>query len=168
MKLSASNCRWACWPRILPFQRHWNWHGPMDAASRSPAHRPEFGAMAARAAHHSDTSAALMLGDLIVEGSGGPRDEHVIAEAVAAHDPLVALTVAAACPTGGRAPDVAVDIEGFALRHFAGRQQAMLRDVHRLAERYGWTECQIMDLPASRRASYLALIDGVPYKQLFR
>lgn len=108
----------------------------------------------------------LMLDDLLVEGAPGPDEalspeqELTISEAIAARDPLVALTVGADCPACGRAQDVAVDAEGLALRHFARRQQAMLRDVHRLARSYGWSERQIMALPAARRASYLALIDG--------
>ena len=114
----------------------------------------------------------LMLHDLIVEGTpasdeeltpdeeSAPDEELAVAEAIATRDPLVALTVAADCPACGHAQDVAVDVEGLALRYFGGRQQAILRDVHRLARSYGWSERQIMAVPAARRASYLALIDG--------
>jgi len=102
----------------------------------------------------------MMLDDLIVDGQPEPNEESVIADAIIECDPIVALTVAAECPACGRSQDVAVDVEGLVLRYFGGRQRAMLRDVHRLATRYGWTEQQVLAVPPPRRAAYLALIDG--------
>jgi hypothetical protein len=102
----------------------------------------------------------MMLDDLIVDGRPKPNEEPAIADAIIACDPLVALTVAAECPACGHSQDVAVDVEGLVLTHFGGRQRAMLYDVHRLATRYGWTERQVLAVPPSRRAAYLALIDG--------
>jgi len=114
---------------------------------------------AARPASREE-AARIMLADLVVDGRAEPQDEAAIAEAMSAADPLTALTVAAACPACGRAQSVAVDVEGLALAHFARRRQTLLRDIHRLAAHYGWTEAQCLAVPPARRAAYLALIEG--------
>lgn len=40
------------------------------------------------------------------------------------------------------------------------RAGALLQEVHRLASSYGWSEEQILALSATRRAHYLALVEG--------
>ena len=55
--------------------------------------------------------------------------------------------------------EVAVDLEALALRRLYARQDALLATVHRLASRYGWTESEVLAVPARRRARYLALIE---------
>jgi hypothetical protein len=102
----------------------------------------------------------MMLDDLVLDGEVGPGDIAAIADAVIASDPLVALDVAAECPACGHVQDVAVDAEGLALLHFGRRQRVLLHEVHRLATRYGWTEPEVLAVPAPRRAVYLALLDG--------
>ena len=37
---------------------------------------------------------------------------------------------------------------------------ALLQEVHQLARHYGWSEAQILALPAHRRAHYLALVES--------
>jgi hypothetical protein len=105
---------------------------------------------------------ATMLAALCVDGNVGPDDEDAVAEALAAHDPLVAFTVSCACPSCGVAHDQPVDVEGVALARLAARQRAMLREIHALASAYGWSEAAILAIAPERRARYLDLIEGLP------
>lgn len=104
----------------------------------------------------------MMLDDLVLDGRPEVDDVATLAEALADSDPLVALSVAAECPACGLAQDVAIDVEGLVLAHFRQRQRVLLHDVHRLATEYGWTESEVLNVPPSRRAVYLSLIDGAP------
>lgn len=115
-----------------------------------------------RSAHPTTRAEArrLMLDSLLLEGRVRPEDEARLSSAVAASDPLVALSVACDCPACGDASEVPVDLDDTALARLAARQGALLREVHCLASRYGWSEAQVMALPPARRARYLALIEA--------
>jgi hypothetical protein len=102
-----------------------------------------------------------MLGALLIEGEVRTQDQARLSEAVAAHDPLVDFAVACTCPACGAAFELALDLEALALARLAGRQRALLREVHRFASAYGWSEGAVLALPAGRRAAYLALIEEV-------
>lgn len=107
-----------------------------------------------------DLARRLMLDELLLEGQVQPEDEAELSAAVAALDPLVALAVACDCPACGAASEVPIDLDDTALNRLAARQRALLREVHCLASRYGWSEAQVMALPPTRRAQYLALIEA--------
>lgn len=105
----------------------------------------------------------------ILAALGGPRlagaepPAELIAmveEALAAADPLVDARVRSACPACGRALDFPVDLEGEALALMRRSQNDLLRDVAALARAFCWSEREIVALPARRRRSYLALLDG--------
>lgn len=72
-------------------------------------------------------------------------------------DPLPSMRVRSACPSCEREDEYAVDLEAVLLAQLQKLQAALLRDVHRLAVRYGWSEAQIAALPAWRRRVYLEL-----------
>ena len=114
-----------------------------------------------RAAPAGSRAQALgaMLAALVVDGQVGPDDEAAVAAAIAERDPLVAFAVRCACPACGAEQDVPVDLEALALARLAARQHALLREVHALATRYGWTERDVLALPPGRRARYLAFIE---------
>jgi hypothetical protein len=76
--------------------------------------------------------------------------------ALEAEAPELATRVAAACPECGHANAVGIDPYGALARSPA----ALLGEVHRLAWHYHWSEAEILALPRSRRAHYLALIDA--------
>ncbi len=102
-----------------------------------------------------------MLGALWIAGPlPGPEDEPALAAALGALDPLVAFAVDCQCPGCGAAQAVSIDLEGIALSRLAARQDALLLDVHRLASSYGWTEAEVLAVPAARRRRYLALIEA--------
>lgn len=73
-------------------------------------------------------------------------------------DPLVALNCATQCPACGRQQNFSLDLEGMALRYLQGIQRELLKTVHQLAERYHWSEDQILALPVWRRNHYLQLL----------
>jgi hypothetical protein len=104
----------------------------------------------------------VMLESLVIDGDVGPADEAALSASMSAMDPLVDFTVSCACPACGLTQDVAVDLESLALASLARRQRALLREVHRLASRYGWTEADVLAVPPARRARYLALMEAEP------
>lgn len=87
-------------------------------------------------------------------------DLRALSAAMEAADPLVAFTVQTACPQCSREATVPVDLETVALQRLAQRRRAILRTVHDLATRYGWSESEVLAIPARRRVEYLRLIDA--------
>lgn len=90
---------------------------------------------------------------------GAVIDFDRLAAAMEAADPLVSFSVRTACPDCGEAADVPVDLEAIALERLAQYRRTLVRSVHALATRYGWSEADILRLPARRRAEYLRLIE---------
>jgi hypothetical protein len=75
-------------------------------------------------------------------------------------DPLVAFSIRLGCPQCGVESDIPVDLEMLALRELEREQRQLLKDVHRLATRYHWSESEILRLSPTRRARYLRLIEA--------
>jgi hypothetical protein len=111
---------------------------------------------------HASTADAVaaVIDTLRLDGDLQPGDAAALAEAIAAHDPLVAFSVASTCPACGAEDELPVDLEGLALHRLAQRQRGLLLDVHQLASHYGWTEEQALAVPPRRRARYITLIDN--------
>jgi hypothetical protein len=101
----------------------------------------------------------LMLDSLVLEGHASLEDQAVVSESIAAMDPLVDFTVSCHCPACGAANEVAIDLESLALASLVRRQRSLLQEVHCFASHYGWTETEVLAVPAPRRARYLALIE---------
>lgn len=114
-----------------------------------------------RAARPTSRAEALrvMLDSLTLTGQAGPEDEAAVSVLVAALDPLVDFAVSCPCPACGASHEIAIDLEALALGRLAGRQHALLQEVHRFASSYGWTESAVLAVPPSRRARYLRLIE---------
>lgn len=103
---------------------------------------------------------ARMLASLLIDGHAAADDEQAIAEALAAVDPLPGFAVDCPCPACATTSAVRVDLEALALGHLARVQRALLREVHVLAGRYGWSEAQVFAVPPVRRMRYLAMIEA--------
>jgi hypothetical protein len=101
----------------------------------------------------------VMLDSLLLAGEARAEDEAAVSASVSEIDPLVDFTASCPCPACGASNDVAIDLEALALDRLARRQQVLLRDVHRFAASYGWTEAEVLAIPLSRRAHYLQLIE---------
>ena len=99
-----------------------------------------------------------MLSPLCMAGELRPQDCAQAAAALAQADPLVAFSVTSGCPACGAEAEVEIDLEALALQRLATQQRRLLRDVHVLASRYGWSEAEVMALTPTRRARYVELI----------
>jgi len=132
-----------------------------------------------------DQQAALraMAGSLVV-GAGGeqwcPEDRlpgQIDREAAAAalddaeveaiqaalqeHDPLASFRLSVGCPACGQLREHDVDLAALLLGRLAEVQARLVEEVHALACCYGWTEREVLAVPARRRGRYLALAESV-------
>jgi hypothetical protein len=79
-----------------------------------------------------------------------------LAETLEALDPAAETTIEAACPHCGEVEALRLDPAAFVWEELAARAPRILRDVADLARTYHWSEREILAMPASRRAFYLA------------
>ena len=79
---------------------------------------------------------------------------------MAASDPLAEVLIALRCPECGASFDADLDPIGFVWTDLEVSAERTLRDVDELARAYGWTEDEILSLPASRRSAYLSIVRG--------
>jgi hypothetical protein len=96
---------------------------------------------------------------LLDEDDAAPDlDAEIVEQLDAALDavaPAVVLQLAATCPECEGSNSVALDPYGA----LAWSGDELLRDVHRIAAHYHWSEADILRLPLARRRAYLDLID---------
>ena len=78
-----------------------------------------------------------------------------LAAGVAADDPQAELEFGMLCPACRHQWAVTFDIAVFLWQEVVARAKLILRDVHELALRYGWSEREILELSPARRAYYL-------------
>ncbi len=78
--------------------------------------------------------------------------------ALAEHDPLVCFTVQVVCPFCNVSYSHELPLANLAVSVLRAAQVRFIALVHRLASRYGWTEHDVLGLPAWRRDRYAALI----------
>ena len=81
-----------------------------------------------------------------------------IATAMAAADPQAEMELALECPTCMCHWVELFDIDGFFWTELQAWAARILREIHQLASAYGWSEREILSLPALRRNTYLNLI----------
>jgi hypothetical protein len=82
----------------------------------------------------------------------------LVAEQVAAHDPLAEIELALACPICGHQWQLFFDIASFLWLKIEMRAGRLLREVHTLARAYGWREADILALSPGRRQAYLEMV----------
>lgn len=136
--------------------------GPLRLRVRPPSTRDLLSAGASQ----GDPRAALLARCVLAErdGSACPIDQvddEALAEAVAAMaacDPQADVRLALTCPTCAHAWVLTFDIVTFFARELAVRGARLLHEVHTLARAYGWSEREILGLPAARRQRYLELV----------
>lgn len=83
-----------------------------------------------------------------------------VAEAMARHDPQAELELDLSCPACQNAFSVVFDAAAFLLQEIDDAATGLLRQVHLLASHYGWSESEILRIPAGRRARYIELVTG--------
>ena len=79
-----------------------------------------------------------------------------VARALEALDPAADTLIEIACPHCGAAQELRLEPGTFVWEELAARAPRILRDVADLARAYHWSERDILAMPASRRAFYLA------------
>jgi len=80
-----------------------------------------------------------------------------IAETLSRADPLADLTVDLRCPTCGHRWEVMLDIAAFLWPEVKALAKRLLREVHVLAQAYGWHEADILSMSSVRRQFYLEM-----------
>jgi hypothetical protein len=122
-------------------------------------------------AHNNDVAAtrALLVQRCIVQsyhdGLSVPTEalpETVIA-AVAAQmverDPLAEIQLDLTCPACDHHWQLVLDITTFLWREISTQAKRLLREVHILAQAYGWREADILSLSAARRQLYIEMVN---------
>lgn len=74
--------------------------------------------------------------------------------------PILSIDLDAACPGCGASQSVAFDLARFLVRALAGERPFLIREVHLIAARYGWSHAEIMALPRADRRAFATLIES--------
>lgn len=83
-----------------------------------------------------------------------------VAEAMGRADPQAAAEIALSCPACSHRWTVAFDAGSFLWSELNAWAQQMLRDIHVIANAYGWSETQVLALSPARRRAYLDLVQS--------
>lgn len=91
------------------------------------------------------------------EGAPPPELRALAARALADADPLADVRFELHCASCGGVTSTIFDIVNYFWAEIERGARSIARDVHDLASVYGWSEADILAMPAARRARYLAL-----------
>jgi hypothetical protein len=123
--------------------------------------------LAAVATEKDATAAARqLLSRCCANGEGLPwKDEfwteewmEAVGERMAEADPLAEILLSFECPSCAVTFEESLDLPGFLWAEMGGRAKRLLLEVHTLASAYGWSEREILALPAARREFYLGQV----------
>jgi hypothetical protein len=87
--------------------------------------------------------------------------DHVVealSHAMAKVDPQAELIISLGCPNCGKHWELLFDIAPFFWNEIAALAQRLVYEIDALARAYGWTEREILSLPAQRRRTYLEML----------
>lgn len=99
--------------------------------------------------------------EALLQRCAGPvraADRPRLVEAMAAADPLAEVEIGVGCPACGAETVAEVDLPGFLWAEVDSQARHLLAEVDVLARTYGWSEEQVLALPARRRRHYLDLV----------
>ena len=112
--------------------------------------------LAAETAGGVEEARAQLVARTVPDAPAGALDPARVTEALETLDPLADIVVEAACPHCGASGDLPFNVAEFVWKEVAARAPRILRDVAALARAYHWSERDILAMPPSRRAFYLA------------
>ena len=92
-----------------------------------------------------------------IEGAQGRAGVRRMERELARQAPSLSRVLAAACPHCGVVVSAFFDVPRFVLTELRNQAAYLYSDVHQLATRYRWSEAEILNLPAQRRAQYVEL-----------
>ena len=82
----------------------------------------------------------------------------LVADEMAARDPLAEVELTLTCPACGQQWPLLFDIASFLWLKIETQARRLLREVHTLARSYGWREADILALSPGRRQAYLEMV----------
>lgn len=108
-----------------------------------------------------EIAGSLVLSDTIQDSFSSLPAEWIpaIDAVLQEHDPLVFFRIYATCPDCGLVADYEIDLDGIVLSKLHSDQQLLLKEIHRIARHYHWSEQEIFSIPSWRRSHYLSLIE---------
>jgi hypothetical protein len=83
-----------------------------------------------------------------------------VADAMSEADPLADMRFALTCPACGHEWSAVFDIITFFWEELGAMARRLLREVHQLAQAYGWREAEILAMSSQRRQTYLEFLGG--------
>jgi hypothetical protein len=81
-----------------------------------------------------------------------------LSQAILKADPRAEIIISLGCPNCGRRWELLFDIAHFFWNEIAAQAQRLVCEIDALARAYGWTEREILSLPAQRRRTYLEML----------
>lgn len=116
--------------------------------------------------HHAGDPVVALARLVVLDEHGDPVDPDALSEAdLAAVDAasralagVAAATVATTCPACGESLSEPVDVAELLWEQVRSHAEALMNQVATLASAFGWTEPEVLALPAARRAAYLAMV----------
>jgi hypothetical protein len=81
-----------------------------------------------------------------------------ISQALLEADPQAEIRLDFTCPACAHEWELLFDIAEFFWTELSAQAQRLLREIDALARAYGWSEREILNLPAQRRQTYLELV----------
>jgi hypothetical protein len=103
-------------------------------------------------------AASLLAAACGVDGLDDRERQHALDALDEAH-PLLAPSVLITCPSCGHRAEAAIDVVDLAWAAVAERARVSLDDVVVLARAYGWSEAEVLAVPADRRALYRRAVE---------
>src|SRR5262245_15653701 len=134
---------------------------PLAVAGRTVEFRPPDTLDLAAASGCGDVRAAraLLIGRCVRGLASAPDDDTVdaIAARMAHADPAADITLRVSCPACAADWSAPLDVAEYVWAEVSAAAGGLLREVHELARRYGWTERDILAMSPARRGAYLDL-----------
>jgi len=97
--------------------------------------------------------------EAIADPAPTPDDRPALVEFLERAAPLLAVDLASRCPQCGVSQSLSFDLPRFLIRALANDRPFLIREVHLIAARYGWSHAEIMALPRDDRRAFAALIE---------
>ncbi len=88
------------------------------------------------------------------------KDKEAVQKKMAQIAPVLNIEMQASCPECSHASQVQFDIQSFLLMKLKGERTQLIREIHRIASHYHWTQGAILALPRKLRKQYVALIES--------
>lgn len=113
-----------------------------------------------RAPTLTDLAAARAGEDLIARVVDGAADRAQVDALLDRNAPVMAFDIDAPCPHCAAANSIRFDLAAFLAARLAAERPFLVREVHLLASRYGWSHGEIMALSRADRRTYAGLIEA--------